>query len=74
MVDRETVSSKIGERGESFPMGLEAITIEVGLKGVFSWIEIGEGFSMVSSFQELNRNFYSRRVSPGSVGRVGYLE
>ena len=33
-VNRATISSKIGERGESFPVGSEAITVEVGVTSV----------------------------------------
>ena len=67
-VDRATNSSKIGERGEIFPMGSEAITVKVGVTIIFSWIKIGEGFSMRYYFQEINRNFHCPRVSPGNVG------
>ena len=73
-VDRENVSSKIGERGERFTVGLEEITVNVGETSVSYWIKIREGFSMRSSLQELNRNFHCPRVSPGNLGQVGSLE
>ena len=73
-VDRANVSSKIGEIGEIFPVGSEAITVEVGVTSVSSWIKTGERFSMRSYFQKLNRNFHFPRVSPGNVERVGSLE
>ena len=73
-VNRATVSSKVGERGEIFPAGSESITVEVGEMNVSSGIKIGEGFSMRSSFQELNRKFHYPRVSPVNVGLVGSLE
>ena len=73
-VDRATVYSKIGERGERFPVGSEAITVKVVATSVSSRIKIGEGFSMRSYFQELKRNFHYPRLSPGNVERVGSLE
>ena len=73
-VDRADVSSKTDERGESFPVRLEAITVEVGTTSVSSVIKIGEFFPMRYSFQELNRYFHRPRVSPGNIGRVGSLE
>ena len=40
-VERETIISKIGERGESFHVGLEAIIVNVGVTRVSSWIKTG---------------------------------
>ena len=57
-VERATIISKIGEIGERFHVGLEAIIVNVGVTSVSSWIKIGEGFSMRYYFQELNRNFH----------------
>ena len=50
-VNRATISSKIGEIGERLRVGSEAIIVEVGVTSVSSWIKIGEGFSVISSFQ-----------------------
>ena len=68
--DRANVYSKIVERGEIFPVGLEAITVEVGATRVSSWIKILERLSMKYSFQELNSNFHCPILSAGNVGRV----
>ena len=73
-VNRAHISSKIGEIGESFPVGLEVITVKVGSTSVYSWNKIREGFPMISSFQEVNMNLHWPRVSPGNIGRVGSLE
>ena len=73
-VNRATISSKIGEIGERLRVGSEAIIVEVGVTSVSSWIKIGEGFSVISSFQEINRNFHCPRVGPENVGKVGFLE
>ena len=40
-VNRDNISSKIGEIGESFTTGLEAITVKVGATNLSSWIKIG---------------------------------
>ena len=55
-------------------MRSEVITVKVGTSSVSYGIKIGEGFTMRSSFQKINRNFYCQRVSPGNVGQVGSLE
>ena len=48
--DRATISSKISEIGDSFPVGSEEIIVNVGVTSISSWIKIVEGFSMISYF------------------------
>ena len=68
------VYSKIGERGESFAVGSEEITVKVGATSASYGIKIGEGFPMRYYFQELNRNFHCPRVGPVNIWQVGSLE
>ena len=68
------MSSKIGEGGERFPVESENIIVKVVATSVSPWIKIVEGFSMISYFQSLNRNFHCPRVSTRNVGRAELLE